>query len=121
MADEFGIARHQFRLDEVEIAVFRVLGELFALYCLLKDINQMYRVGGDFLGVMIESCRQDLEGKPRADTGHAFVDTADLTILLNRFCLGIGVFQALAVIDPHFRIKRRVFMVLEARQNAKTA
>ena len=41
---------------------------------------------------------------------HALVDPGGVAVFLDRFCPRIGVLQAFAVIDPHFRMQIRVLM-----------
>src|SRR5271157_2236512 len=96
-ADEFGVARRENRLDEIEITLLDVLGILLALDRLLEHVHEMDRVGGDLLVVAVEGLGKNLEGETGGDARHAFGDTRGLAIFLHRFRLGIGVLQAVAV------------------------
>ena len=86
--------------------VLGILGELLALDRLLDHVDQVDRVSRHLLEIVVEGLREHLEGEACADAAHALVDAGGLSILLDRFCLGIGVAQVLAVVDPHLRMKR---------------
>ena len=79
----------------------------------------MDRVGGDLLVVAVEGLGQDLEGEAGGDAGHAFGDARGLAIFLHRLGLGVGVLQAVAVVDAKLRIERRVLVLLEAAEDAE--
>ena len=110
MPDELGVARRQLGLDEVEVLLLHFLRELLAPDRLLEHVHQVDRVGRHLLGVEVEGAGQHLEGEPGRDPVHAFIDPRRVAVLLARFGSRIGIFQALAVIDPHLRIQVRVLM-----------
>src|SRR5208337_1278363 len=98
-ADELGVARREVRLDEVEIAVLDVLRILLALDRLLKHVHQMDGIGGDLLVVEVEGLGQHLEGEAGGDARHPLRDARRLAVFLHRLRLGVGVLEALAVVD----------------------
>ncbi|MCY1242952.1 hypothetical protein D9M72_559510 [compost metagenome] len=110
VTDELGIARCQLRPDEIEIIRFSLLGKLLPSDSLFQDVHQMNRIRRDFLGVVVKGLRQHLEGKAGADAVHALIDARGIAIFLQGLRLGIGIFQVLAVIDPHLRVGRRVLV-----------
>lgn len=63
VADEFRIARGEFRLDELQVPLLQVLRHLVAADRLLQHIHQMHRVGSNFCRVVVEGRRQHLEGE----------------------------------------------------------
>jgi hypothetical protein len=67
----------------------------------LQHVEQMHGVGGDFDMVEVEHLRQNLEGEAGGNAGHSLIDPGIIAILLHRLGLGIGVFQVLAIVDPH--------------------
>src|SRR5208337_870793 len=118
-ADELGVARREVRLDEVEIAVLDVLRILLALDRLLKHVHQMDGIGGDLLDVEVEGLGQHLEGEAGGDARHPLRDARRLAVFLHRLRLGVGVLEALAVVDAQLRIERRILVLFEAGEDAE--
>src|SRR5580700_6336696 len=114
MTDELGIARREFGLNEFEITLLRFFGELFAAYGLLEHVHQMDRISTDLRRVMIVGSRKNLEREARGDAVHALVHARGIPVFLDTAGLGIGLLEAFAVIDTHFREKRRVLVLAQA-------
>ncbi len=112
--------RGQFGLEEIQVSAFGFRIELLAPDGLFEHIHQVNGVGGDFFRVVVEGFRQDLEGKAGGNTVHALVDTGRVTILLQRFRLGIGILQHFTVINTQFGIKRRIFVLVQSCQDAES-
>src|SRR3954463_8031161 len=70
--DEFGIARRQFGLDELEVTLLDLVGKLLAPDRLLQRVHQMNRVGTDLISVVVEGRSQNLEGEAGRNAVHAF-------------------------------------------------
>src|SRR5439155_2715613 len=90
MSDEFGIARRQFGLDELEVTLFDLVGKLLAPDRLLQRVHQMDRVGTDLIGVMIVGRRENLEREARRNAVHALIDARSIPVFLNAARLRIG-------------------------------
>src|SRR6185312_2165128 len=119
LADEFGIGRREFGIDEFKIPLFGVFRHLIALDRLFEHIHQVYGIGGDFGDVVVEGLRQRLVGEAGGDAGHAFVDARRILVFLQGLGLGVGVFQLLAVIDAHLGGEIGILMLLQARHHAE--
>ncbi len=61
----------------------------------------MHRISGDFSVIEVEYLRQNLEGKPGGNPVHPFVYSGIVAVLLHRLGLRIGIFQILAIVNPH--------------------
>lgn len=116
LADELDVAGRQVLLEETQVALAGFRLELFLLDLLFEHVQQVDRVGGDFMGIEVEDLGQDLERKTRRQAIHPFVHPGVVAVLLDRLGLWIGVLEVLAVVHPHFRIDVGVFRLLEARQ-----
>ena len=92
----------------------QLLRELLAFDLLLQHIEEVYRVGRHFRVVEVEDAGEDLEREAGRQAIHPFVHAGVVAILLIAFRLGIRVFEALAIIDPHLGVEARVFRLLEA-------
>ena len=99
MTDEFRVARGQFGLQEFQVTPFHVVVELFALDGLFQHIHEVYRIGGDFFGVVVECLGKHLEGKAGRRARHALVDTSHIAVFLQRLGVGIRILQRFAVIN----------------------
>ena len=121
LADELGVARRQQLLDEADVLVLELLGELLALDLLLQHVHQVHRVGGDLGAVEVEDLGQDLVGEARADAAHALVDAGVVAVLLVALGARVGVLQVLAVVDLHLGVQRAVLRLLQARQHRELA
>src|SRR3954467_2501059 len=117
MPDEFGIARREFSLDELEVTLFDFVGKLLAPDRLLQRVHQMDRVGTDLVGVVVEGRRENLEREAGRHAVHAFVDTGGIPVFLNAARLWIGFLQAVTVIDPHLGEHGRVLVLAQARHH----
>ena len=82
-ADEFGVARRQHRLDEVEITLLHLLRMLFALHGLFQNIHQMHWIGCNFVVVVVESLGENLECEPGRNARHALGNASRLAIFLD--------------------------------------
>ncbi|MNF28014.1 hypothetical protein D3C84_86820 [compost metagenome] len=119
LADEFDVTRCQVLLEEAQIA-FAGLGlELFLLDLLFQHVEQVHRVGGNFVRVEVEHLRQDLEREAGRQTVHAFVDARIVAVFLDRLGFRIGVLEVLAVVHAHLRVDVGVFRLLEAREHGE--
>jgi hypothetical protein len=78
------------------------------------------RVGGNLRRVVVERRREHLEREARRDAVHAFVHAGRISVLLGAARFGVGLFQALAIVDPHLGEQRRVFMLAQARDYRET-
>ena len=76
MADELRVARDELGLDELEIALLGLVGQLLAADGLLEHVHEVDRVGTDLRGVVVERGRQHLEGEARRGAVHALVTPA---------------------------------------------
>mmetsp|Transcript_6685 Transcript_6685/g.27976 ORF Transcript_6685/g.27976 Transcript_6685/m.27976 type:complete len:940 (+) Transcript_6685:1270-4089(+) len=121
LADELGIARAQLLLDEADVLLLQVLGELLALDLLLQHIHQVHRIRGDLGRVEVEDLGQDLVREARADAAHAFVHTGVVAVLLVALGARVGVLQVLAVVDLHLGVQRRVLGLLQPCQHRELA
>src|SRR6185437_13701746 len=119
LADEFGIARREFGLDEFKIPLFGVFRHLIALDRLFEHIHQVYGIGRDLGDVVIEGFRQRLVGEAGGDAGHAFIDARRILVFLQGLGLGVGIFQLLAVIDAHLGGEIGILVLLQPRHDAE--
>ena len=117
--DKLSVFRDQIAFQEFQIAFRLLLRELLAFDLLLQYVEQMHRVGGHFGMVEVKHAREDFKGEARRQAVHAFVHACVVTILLVRLGFRIGIFQAFAIVDAHFRVDARVFRLFQARQNRK--
>ena len=113
LADEVHVAGCQILLDETQIAVAYLVGELLLLDLLFEHVEQVHRVGRHLGIVIVEYTGQDLECKAGREPVHALVDAGIVTVLLYRLGLGVGVLQILAIVDPHLGVHVGVFRLLE--------
>ena len=105
MADEFGIARSQLRLDEFDVALLKLRADLIATDGRLKHIHEMHGISCKLRGVEIERRCQNLEGKAGRGAIHALVLSGDVLVFLQALGLGVCLAQAFAVIDAHLGIE----------------
>ena len=103
-ANELGVFRDQITFQVLQVFFRLVLRELLTFNLLLQHVKQVHRVGRHFGMVKVEDARQDLKGKTGRQTVHPFIHASVVMILLPRFGFRIGIFQAFAVINPHFGV-----------------
>src|SRR5271166_670389 len=117
VADELGVTGREVALDRFQVALLGLLGELLAADRLLQHVHQVNRVGGDFRGIVIERRGQGLESKPRRDAVHPLIGSGGIAVFLDAARARVGFLQALAVIDAHLRVQRRVLVLAQPRQH----
>src|ERR1700748_3282765 len=108
LADELSVARRQVLLDERDVLLLGLAGELLALDLLLEHVHQVHRVGGHLLAVEVEDLGQDLVREARGDAAHAFVDAGVVAVLLVALGARVGVLEILAVVHQHLPIETGV-------------
>src|SRR5215831_16397189 len=119
MADELGIARRELGLDELQIALLDLVGELLAADRLLQHVHEVDRIGGDLGGIVVEGRSQNLEREPGRDAVHALVNAGGVAVFLHAARLRVGLLEAFAVVDPHLGVHRRVLVLAQPRQHAE--
>jgi hypothetical protein len=111
------VARADLLLEEFEILGLGLLGQLLALDGVLEHVHQVHGVGGHLGAVEVEGLRQDLVGEAGGEPLHPLVHARGVAILLHRARRGVGLLQALAVIDPHLGVEIRVLVLAQPRQH----
>src|SRR3984893_11403088 len=119
VADELRIARRQLGLDELELAFLDLVRQLLAANGPLQYLHEVDGIGADLRRVVVERRRKYLEGEPGRDPVHAFVHPSRILVFLSAAGLRVGFLQAVAVVDPHLREQRRVFVLAQAGQHRK--
>ena len=74
----------------------------------------------DLGGVVIVGRGQHLERKARRDAVHSLIDPGGIPVFLHAARFRVGLLEAFAVIDPHFRKDRRVLVLAQARHDRES-
>ena len=120
LADKLGVFGDQIAFQVLQILLCLILRKLLALNLLLQHIEKVHRVRRHFVVIEVKHARQDFKREAGREAVHALVNAGVVVILLPGFRFRVGILQAFAVIDAHFRIDAGVFRLFQARQDRES-
>ena len=80
LADELDVAGSQVFLEVTQVTLAYFGRELLLFDLLFEHIEQVHRVGGDFMRIEVEHLGEDLEGEAGRQAVHAFIDTGGVAV-----------------------------------------